>query len=202
VSGKRDGREIASSKRAALARWAAALGVVLAAGCSKASPQAGGAGAPGASAATAGGSAAPSAALGASSALAAFAFAGSYVAKVGPVEPPSAAKEKAWAEDPGTASVGKGNMQLSVERPAGSPNDLPGKVSGEATGALGDMGIAGTFDGRELRANLTPKQPNVPGAMTGYMTLTADGAALKGTLRVSNANARVVREASVELARK
>jgi hypothetical protein len=42
--------------------------------------------------------------------------------------------------------------------------------------------------------------------MTGFMLLAASGgpppATLKGTLRVSNRDARVVREASVELAKK
>jgi hypothetical protein len=38
--------------------------------------------------------------------------------------------------------------------------------------------------------------------MTGVMTLTENGAALRGTLRVSGKDARVVREASVELSRK
>jgi hypothetical protein len=67
------------------------------------------------------------------------------------------------------------------------------------------MLVAGVFDGKELRANLTPKDPKADTAMTGFMVLTGEGApaaTLKGTLRVSSRDARVVREATVELAKK
>jgi hypothetical protein len=127
------------------------------------------------------------------------AWSGSYVAKVGPVVPPEAAKEKAWTNDPGTASVGQGAIALSV-------SGAHGHTQGDLTGPLGDLTISGVFDGTELRANLTPKNPKADGAMTGFMVLGASGgpppSALKGTLRVSNGDARIVREASVELAKK
>jgi hypothetical protein len=130
-------------------------------------------------------------------------FAGSYVAKQGPVEPPAAAKEKTWTDDPGTDAVGKGTMELSVDGSPSAANAPPRKVVGEAKGPLGTLSIAGTFDGHEVRANVIPKEANAPGAMTGFMTLTAEGpTSLKGTLRVANGNARIVREAAVELARK
>jgi hypothetical protein len=127
------------------------------------------------------------------------AWSGSYVAKVGPVVPPEAAKEKAWTNDPGTASVGQGAIALSV-------SGAHGHTKGDLTGPLGDLTISGVFDGTELRANLMPKNPKADGAMTGFMVLGASGvpppSALKGTLRVSNGDARIVREASVELAKK
>jgi hypothetical protein len=126
-------------------------------------------------------------------------WSGSYLAKVGPVAPPENAKEKTWTEDPGTAQTGRGSIALSI---AGSRGD----TQGELTGPLGDLKVAGVFDGKELRANLVPKDPKADGAMTGFMLLaTSEGAipaALKGTLRVSNNNARIVREASVEVAKK
>jgi hypothetical protein len=126
-------------------------------------------------------------------------WSGSYLAKVGPVAPPENAKEKAWTEDPGTAQVGRGSIALSI---AGTRGD----TLGELTGPLGDLKVAGVFDGKELRANLVPKDPKADGAMTGFMLLAASEgatpASLKGTLRVSNNNARIVREASVEVAKK
>jgi hypothetical protein len=129
-------------------------------------------------------------------------FAGSYVAKLGPVDPPADSKEKAWTQDPGTEATGKGTIELTVEGVGPSPT-APRKVTGDAKGPLGPLGISGTFDGHELRANLAPKDGKVPNAMTGFMTLTAEGSAsLKGVLRVANGNARIVREASVELARR
>jgi hypothetical protein len=127
------------------------------------------------------------------------AWSGSYVAKVGPVAPPENAKEKTWTNDPGTDAVGKGAIALSI---TGSHGD----AQGELTGPLGDLKISGVFDGTELRANLLPKDPKADTAMTGFMVLAASGgppaSALKGTLRVSNRDARIVREASVELAKK
>ncbi|HMJ55317.1 MAG TPA: hypothetical protein VK540_24750 [Polyangiaceae bacterium] len=126
------------------------------------------------------------------------AWSGSYLAKVGPVAPPDNAKEKAWTDDPGTAAVGPGAIALSI---TGSRGD----TRGELTGPLGDLKIAGVFDGTELRANLVPKDPKADAAMTGFMLLATSGAppaALKGTLRVSNRDARIVREASVEIAKK
>jgi hypothetical protein len=126
-------------------------------------------------------------------------WSGSYLAKVGPVAPPENAKEKTWTEDPGTSAVGRGSIALSM---AGSRGD----TLGELTGPLGDLKVSGVFDGKELRANLLPKDPKADGAMTGFMLLAASEgpppASLKGTLRVSNRDARIVREASVEVAKK
>ena len=179
----------------------AVLAAFLAASCSKSatdkpSPAAS------TSAAAIAGSAAPSAAPAASAAKGATeatAWSGSYQAKVGPVAPPENAKEKTWADDPGTAAVGQGAVKLSISGPRGD-------TQGELTGPLGDLKVSGIFDGTELRANLLPKDPKADGAMTGFMLLTGSGgpppANLKGTLRVSNRDARIVREASVELAKK
>lgn len=127
-----------------------------------------------------------------------FRFKGAYTAKVGPVEVPKAAHEKTWTDDPGSAAIGAGALDLAV-----TPAD--GQVQGSATGALGDLLAAGTYDGKELRANLSPKDPNADNAMTGWLAAQAgDGAAdgtLKGTLRVSGRDARVVREAEFTLKR-
>jgi hypothetical protein len=122
------------------------------------------------------------------------AWSGSYTAKVGAVDPPANAKEKTWTNDPGSAAVGKGAVDLTV-------GDR-GETRGETKGPLGDMTISGTYDGKELRANLAPKEPKGDGAMTGYMMLASEGNAMKGTLRVSNRDAKIVREATVELAKK
>jgi hypothetical protein len=148
-----------------------------------------------------GASASAGSATAASPAGAAAVFAGSYLAKQGAVDSPT--KEKTWTEDTGSDAVGKGSIELSVDGPPGDAKGPPRKVVGQAKGPLGPMSITGTFDGKEVRANMAPTEGNAPGAMTGFMTLTADGpASLKGTLRVASGNARIVREATVELARK
>jgi hypothetical protein len=122
------------------------------------------------------------------------AWSGSYTAKVGAVEPPKNANEKAWTLDPGSAAIGKGSIDLSVRE--------RGEARGETKGPLGEMTISGLYDGKELRANLLPKEPRSDGAMTGFLLLTTEGEAMKGILRVSSRDARIVREAAVELAKK
>jgi hypothetical protein len=121
-------------------------------------------------------------------------WSGSYTAKVGAVDPPKNANEKVWTLDPGSAAVGKGTIDVSVRE--------RGEALGETKGPLGDMTISGVYDGKELRANLQPKDPKADGAMTGFMVLSTEGDALKGTLRVSSRDGRIVREAAVELAKK
>jgi hypothetical protein len=149
-----------------------------------------------ASSASAPSTTAPAASASAPAASPASAWAGSYTAKVGAVEPPKNAKEKTWTEDPGTAAIGKGTIELAVSAPHGD-------VSGEAKGPLGDMVISGTYDGHELRANLMPKDPRAEAAMTGFMSLTGGAAGpLQGSLRVSGRDGRIVREAPVELTKK
>jgi len=178
----------------------AALLIFAAASCSKSSADkpSPAASTSAAASAVAAASAAPSSSAGKAS-TGATAWSGSYLAKVGPVAPPENAKEKTWTDDPGTAAVGRGAIALSI---GGSRGD----TQGEITGPLGDLRVAGVFDGTELRANVLPKDPKSDAAMTGFMLLAASGetppASLKGTLRVSNRDAKIVREASVELAKK
>lgn len=183
-----------------------ALCAVIAAACSKPSSSTSTSAASPSSSSAAGASAtkapaaSPAAAGSAPAAGPGETFAGSYVAKLGPVEPPAEAKENAWTKDPGTEATGKGTIELSVDGAGPSPT-APRKVTGDAQGPLGPLVISGTFDGHELRANLSPKDARGPNAMHGFMTLMAEGpASFKGVLRVSNGNARIVREGSVELA--
>jgi hypothetical protein len=175
--------------------WLASVVLVALAlvGCSK-SPSSDAPSSPSASAVAA--SSAPPAASAPVVGAASAAWSGAYTAKVGAVDPPQNAKEKTWAADPGGAAVGKGTLDLSVSAPRGD-------VTGEAKGPLGDMIVAGTFDGHELRTNLEPKDPKADGAMTGFMVLTGENAGpLKGNMRVSGRDGRIVREASVEIAKK
>lgn len=122
-------------------------------------------------------------------------FRGTYTAAVGQVEVPAAAGDKAWLQDPGATAVGAGTVEFAVTPPYGD-------ARGEARGPLGELVVTGRFDGRELRANLMPKDPNGDAAMTGVMLLAADAdvaSTLRGSLRVSSRDARLVREAKVEV---
>lgn len=122
------------------------------------------------------------------------AWTGHYDAKVGEVNPPASAREKAWTTDPGTAAIGKGTIELAVVE--------KGVVHGSASGPLGDLVVSGELDGEELRANLAPKEPNGEQAMFGVLSLAKDGEKLHGTLRTSDREAKIVREATVELSPK
>jgi hypothetical protein len=117
---------------------------------------------------------------------------GAYVAKVGAVVPPKGVKETAWVDDPGTTGTGKGTIDLVVGEPAG-------EARGELKGPLGELVLAGTFDGHELYADLRSAQPNAAGALSGVMTLIAEGPAMKGTARLSGPDGKSVREAELQL---
>jgi hypothetical protein len=134
---------------------------------------------------------------------------GTYAAKPGVVNVPEEAHDKAWPHDPASAAAaggpatGAGTLSLAV-------TGAHGEVTGTAQGALGDLVVNGVFDGNELRANLSPKDPADPMGMRGFMLLgtaapagsapPAVGAALSGTMRVSSHDAKVVRDAEVKIA--
>jgi hypothetical protein len=128
-------------------------------------------------------------------AKASSAFSGTYTAKASVVDIGKADKVVKWPPNPASGAIGTGTIDLAVADPKG-------EVRGEAKGPLGHLMVIGGFDGHDLRANLTPKDPNADDAMTGVMTLVADAAAMRGTLRVSSRDAQIVREATVELSRK
>jgi len=92
----------------------------------------------------------------------------------------------------------KGTIELSVDGAGVSPT-APRKVTGDAKGPLDRCGSR-HFDARSSRQP-RPERREGSECHARFMTLLAEGpAALKGVLRVSNGNAPIVREASVELA--
>ncbi|MCC6522076.1 MAG: hypothetical protein IT373_05395 [Polyangiaceae bacterium] len=100
----------------------------------------------------------------------------------------------AWAKDDGKQAVGPGKVELTV-----APD---GQVTGTASGALGDQVIRGVVEGGALRLGLTAKDPRDPAAMSGILTGSLKGDKLVGTLQVASADASLVRQAPVELARR
>jgi hypothetical protein len=102
---------------------------------------------------------------------------------------------KAVDADAGQLATGPGTLSMTVAR---------GRVTGEGKGALGPLLLSGVLEGGTLRVGLLPVDPNAAQAMTGVLVATiaaGNGSAARGTLRVSNGDARLVREASVELER-
>lgn len=178
--------------------WLAGIAIGLAlTGCNKGSsssqPAASGsapaASAP-ASASASGSSAAPAGSASAVSAADAKGFAGEYTAKKATIEPPEKVPDVTWKKDTGDKQVGPGKLDLKVAN---------GMVSGEGSGALGDQLIAGTFDGKELKFSLLPKDHQAPDAMSGTGLGEVSAAGITGTLRCAGKDGVVVREATFEL---
>ena len=123
-------------------------------------------------------------------------LAGAYDAKQGEVRMPSDAPPFIHPE--GNDAVGAG--QLSLMLPSGD-----GEVTGIASGALGDQKFSGWLEEGRLTGNLLP----VPGAtpsMTGIVLAAVEGAGdarvVKGDLRASGADGKVVRVALFTLKKK
>jgi hypothetical protein len=141
------------------------------------------------------GASASGAPLGSASATAAASdgarWSGEYAAKKAAIEPPDKVKDITWKRDPGDKNVGPGTITIRV---------VDGAASGEASGALGDQVIAGTYDGKLLRVSAWPKDPAAADAMTGTgVAELGPSGKLSGALRCAGFNAVVVREASFEL---
>jgi hypothetical protein len=119
---------------------------------------------------------------------------GEFEAKRATVTLPKGSPDATWADDDGKVAAGSGTVQLEI--------DPGGMVSGDVSGALGKLTIRGMLEQDALRAGLAPSDPSTEPAMTGVLVGKWDGKGLKGTLRVSSHDARLVRAADVQLERK
>ena len=118
---------------------------------------------------------------------------GKTQAKKAEVQPPKGVTDRVWAQDDGQAASGDVTIELEV--------DSNGDVKGSAKGALGDLVIRGALSETTLRAAVTPKDPEAPIAMTGVLTGTVSDAAIEATLRASNLDGSLARQAVVRLER-
>lgn len=117
---------------------------------------------------------------------------GRYEAKRAHLSVPPGVKDPS-AEDKGKAALGGGTLQLRV-----SPT---GELEGVVKGALGPSKLQGKMEGEVLRATLTAVDPLAPGALNGVFVGKLKGDVVLGELHVAGGDARVVREAAVELRR-
>lgn len=129
---------------------------------------------------------------------AATAFKGAYTAKQGAVRTPEDAPP--FVHPDSKDGLGAGELELTV--PAAK-----GEVVGKASGALGAQLFSGWLEDGQLRGTLQPSQPsdtaaNAANAMWGVVVATVEGASIKGTIRVSGRDGRVVREATFTLEKK
>lgn len=143
-----------------------------------------------ASAAASGSAAAPAGSGSAAATADAKGLAGEYTAKKATIEPPEKVPDVTWKKDTGDKMVGPGKLELKV---------ADGMVSGTASGALGDQIVAGTFDGKELKFSLIPKDHQAPEAMSGTGVGEMGASGITGTLRCAGKDGVVVREATFEL---
>jgi hypothetical protein len=108
-----------------------------------------------------------------------------------------------WRGDDAGLGLGEGTISLTLDRKAGV-------ILGVAGGAIGDVVISGSLfpeeagspssGGQTITATVGRKDPLDRG-LSGTLGAKAEGDKLTGTMRLSAANARVVREASFTLAR-
>jgi hypothetical protein len=148
--------------------------------------------APGASAAPVTGSAAPTGS--ATAPGLSGVWEGKYDAKKGEIALPPKVPEKTWKKDDGKTAAGAGSITLTI-----GPS---GEVTGQSTGALGDLDLTGRVEGSIVRASVMPKDPTAPPSMTGVLVGMLKGDVIQADLKAAGPDASIVREAKVELRKK
>ncbi len=98
-----------------------------------------------------------------------------------------------WRGDDAGLGLGEGTMALTLRR--GNR-----RVTGTGSGAVGDVLFEGTMDGDLLTASVLRKDPLDRG-FTGTVVGNVSGDQLVGTMRLSLADARVIRHAKFTLTR-
>jgi hypothetical protein len=96
--------------------------------------------------------------------------------------------------DDSTAGVGEGTLTLTI--------DPSGRMTGTASGVLGDMTISGLDRGGDFAASLRPAAADgFTGTFIGSEP-PPGAAAMTGTMNLSDGKNELVRTATVQLARK
>lgn len=104
-------------------------------------------------------------------------------------------KVKAWADETDTKATGKGELVLKI--------DETGKVTGTATGPLGELVALGMVDDKTLRVNLQPTKLLAPPEMfNGVVLAEKSDNGFTGDLKASSGDSLTVRKASVVLSKK
>ncbi len=117
-------------------------------------------------------------------------FAGRYVSahyKI-PLEKKAGAIRE-WADDEGKAAAGPGTVKLTIAEDK--------SVTGESSGALGDMKLTGALDGDVLSVRLLPKKGGP--IASAFFTAKRDGEGFTGQIRASSGDSTVVRLAGLTL---
>ncbi len=120
-------------------------------------------------------------------------WSGSYEAQHYLVETKKGEGLKQWADDDGKENAGAGKLVLQV--------DAGGRITGTASGPLGDLLASGQVDEETFRVQLAPREPSAT-AFRGYFVAKREGATVKGRLQASSGDSLKVRDAPVSLERK
>jgi len=117
---------------------------------------------------------------------------GSYTAKQAEVRTPEDAPKFIHPES--KDGLGAGELELTLPAKGG-------EATGKASGALGAQVFAGWLEGGRLTGTLSPADGSKP-PMWGLVDATVEGSSVKGTIRASGSDGRVVREAPFTLEKK
>jgi hypothetical protein len=119
---------------------------------------------------------------------------GGYDSRKGSVALPPKVKDKAIDADDGKSAAGKGSIELVIS--------ADGDIRGKMRGALGAAAIRGKVDGTVIRAIVQPDDPSAGNAMTGIFVGERRGETIACELHVAGPDGTIIRESTVELARK
>lgn len=117
---------------------------------------------------------------------------GSYTAKQAEVRTPEDAPKFIHPES--KDGIGAGELEITL------PGQR-GEATGKASGALGAQVFSGWLEDGRLTGTLQPTG-DAANAMWGLVEATVEGGSVKGTIRASGRDGRVVREASFTLEKK
>jgi len=98
---------------------------------------------------------------------------------------PSDASTTTWSRDKGKRATGEVVLTLRIS--------TAGEVRGEGKGALGALTLTGKVTDKDLRATITPTDPNDPLGMHGVLLGAAKGAVIEVRVRTSGHDASLVR---------
>jgi hypothetical protein len=101
-------------------------------------------------------------------------------------------KEVKWQGDQSPAGIGEGNLSLKVDKDV---------VTGELEGPLGPAIVNGNVHDGQLTGTIRRKDAT-DGGFTGTLVGKVTGTGIEGTMKLSRAEANVIREAQFSLAKK
>jgi hypothetical protein len=117
-------------------------------------------------------------------------WSGSYEAQHYLIETKKGEGLKQWADEDDKQGSGSGKLALEVDR--------EGRITGTASGPLGEMTASGEVDDDSFRVQLRPSSPTDT-SFQGFFVARRKGAKVEGRLQASSGDSTKVRDAPVSL---